>query len=205
MPNISIPDAVPPSARRRFNDRVGERHGRLVVLRYERYEAGHHWLCRCDCGNEKLIRFRNTGEGVTKSCGCINDELRSAPKLDDDQGFWNRVIYNMKKGAKTRSIVWELEDEDVKVLASQDCFYCDSSPSNIYRRPKSGAEFRYNGLDRMENTKGYAIENVVPCCKRCNIAKNDMTFGEFVDWLRRISGSVPKRFEAITQILELYA
>lgn len=29
------------------------------------------WLCRCDCGNEKIILGSNLLSGRTTSCGCI--------------------------------------------------------------------------------------------------------------------------------------
>ena len=29
-----------------------------------------YWLCRCDCGNEKIIDQRALKSGNTKSCGC---------------------------------------------------------------------------------------------------------------------------------------
>jgi hypothetical protein len=37
----------------------------------------------------------------------------------------------------------------------------------------------------MDNTCGYTSDNVVPCCKTCNMAKRDMTVQEFTSWLKR--------------------
>jgi len=36
-----------------------------------------------------------------------------------------------------------------------------------------------NGLDRLDNTKGHSLGNVVPCCSICNIMKQRMTVTEF--------------------------
>jgi hypothetical protein len=41
--------------------------GRLTVLE----RVGQKWLCRCSCGNEKLVSSRNLRSGNTSSCGCI--------------------------------------------------------------------------------------------------------------------------------------
>jgi hypothetical protein len=41
--------------------------------------------------------------------------------------------------------------------------------------PNSGTR-----LDRIDNNKTYLKDNVVPCCKRCNVAKNNMTQTEFI-------------------------
>ena len=35
------------------------------------------WLCRCDCGKEKIITGTDIKSGHTKSCGCYNSELAS--------------------------------------------------------------------------------------------------------------------------------
>lgn len=32
------------------------------------------WLCRCDCGTEKLIRYGSLVSGLTYSCGCFKAE-----------------------------------------------------------------------------------------------------------------------------------
>src|ERR1017187_8380588 len=52
----------------------GVRFGRLLVLSL--YQHGTHivppkWLCKCDCGNEKIISGKWLKRGTTKSCGCL--------------------------------------------------------------------------------------------------------------------------------------
>ena len=58
---------------------IGMRFGKLVVLkRVENvvYSGKKQscWLCKCDCGNEKLIIGRFLLEGHTQSCGCLQKE-----------------------------------------------------------------------------------------------------------------------------------
>lgn len=43
------------------------------------------------------------------------------------------------------------------------------------------------GLDRVDNTKGYDITNVVPCCVVCNMVKADMTKTLFRKQAKKIS------------------
>jgi hypothetical protein len=33
----------------------------------------------------------------------------------------------------------------------------------------------YNGIDRVDNEKGYLVENCVPCCFTCNSLKKSVT------------------------------
>lgn len=54
-----------------------------------------------------------------------------------------------------------------------------------------------NGIDRVDNTKGYSVENCVAACRRCNVAKADMAPDQFREWASRVahfspSGVVPK-------------
>lgn len=51
---------------------VGNRYGRLLVIaRAENKGKEPAWLCRCDCGNEKIIYGLSLKSGQTKSCGCL--------------------------------------------------------------------------------------------------------------------------------------
>ena len=43
-----------------------------------------------------------------------------------------------------------------------------------------------NGIDRLDSNLGYTLENCVPCCKYCNIAKNTMLVDEFLLWVGRV-------------------
>lgn len=63
-----------------MNSHVGKRFGRWIVL--EKSESDKHgkarYLCKCDCGNEKLVSGNNLVSGKTTSCGCLQKELASA-------------------------------------------------------------------------------------------------------------------------------
>ena len=67
----------------KFEDLTGQRFGRLVVLGRasnkirKNGRAKTMWRCKCDCGNEKVINAESLKSGATKSCGCLNAEMRS--------------------------------------------------------------------------------------------------------------------------------
>ena len=56
-------------------DLTGQRFGRLTVLRQvpvpEGLTQNDNWLCRCDCGTERVVLASNLIRGHTKSCGCL--------------------------------------------------------------------------------------------------------------------------------------
>lgn len=64
-------------------------------------------------------------------------------------------------------------------------FNCGSEYSNIYIRKKYNT-FKYNGIDRVDNSKGYTITNCVTCCKTCNSAKSNMTTSNFLEWINKL-------------------
>lgn len=49
------------------SDWVGKRAGKLVV---EEWLPDSNLRCRCDCGNERLVRVGHFNTGKIKSCGC---------------------------------------------------------------------------------------------------------------------------------------
>lgn len=54
---------------------VGNRYGLLTVLKEcPQYRGtGAHWLCRCDCGTEVILRGIQLRHGSVRSCGCLRD------------------------------------------------------------------------------------------------------------------------------------
>lgn len=65
-------------------------------------------------------------------------------------------------------------------LIMEPCYYCNDIGVN------SRKGFRYNGLDRIDNTKGHELSNIVPCCKICNFSKKDFTKEEWYTQIRNI-------------------
>ena len=58
---------------------VGLRFGRLVVLDFANKLGNQFcWLCKCDCGNTKIILGTNLKQGYTQSCGCLQKESASS-------------------------------------------------------------------------------------------------------------------------------
>ena len=60
------------------NDLTGKRFGRLTVVeRVDNKDDAVRYLCRCDCGNEVVVRAASLMANFTKSCGCLKNELSS--------------------------------------------------------------------------------------------------------------------------------
>ena len=57
---------------------IGEKFERLIVLQQIYVEKGTRkrlaYICKCDCGNEKIVLKENLITGRQKSCGCLSAE-----------------------------------------------------------------------------------------------------------------------------------
>ncbi|WDP92310.1 MAG: hypothetical protein HUN04_22330 [Desulfobacter sp.] len=59
-----------------FQDLTGRRFGKLKVMKTVGKNGGSYkWLCKCDCGNEKVIFGKSLSSGKTRSCGCLQKEM----------------------------------------------------------------------------------------------------------------------------------
>jgi len=107
---------------------------------------------------------------------CDQELLAIDPtRMEKENGL--RISYKinqMKQKATSRGITWELNKIDVAKLITQPCHYSGHSPNP------------YNGLDRVDSSKGYSIDNVVPCCHACNCAKNSMSTEQFIEWANQL-------------------
>ena len=66
-----------------FIDITNQRFGRLTAIRRAGYGPNQHiqWLCRCNCGTEKIIAGSHLRGGLIQSCGCFLRERRSAGNI----------------------------------------------------------------------------------------------------------------------------
>jgi len=173
-------------------DLTGKKFNRLKVIKrvYPNTKYGRvRWLCKCDCGTEKIIPANHLTNNDIKSCGCYKrEEARENPhhRLPLSVSNMRQAILTYKMSAKRRGVKYGLTVEQFKDITQKDCFYCGSKPSNIYKNKQSNGEYIYNGIDRIDNNKGYIIDNIVPCCKSCNSAKGILTLQEFQDWVKRL-------------------
>lgn len=56
-----------------MKDILGQHFGRLTVIAKAPSRNGRsYWLCRCECGNEVIVRGTSLTSGNTKSCGCLH-------------------------------------------------------------------------------------------------------------------------------------
>src|ERR1700690_1174397 len=83
-------------------DLTGMRFGRLTAQWPAGISGIHHiWLCLCECGNLKLVRAGNLRHN-TKSCGCLNAELRKGNQRNRQHGQRNTTEYRAWVAMRSR-------------------------------------------------------------------------------------------------------
>lgn len=165
-------------------NKVGRRYFKLTVIKYigkDNYRS--IYLCKCDCGKEVEVmgsHLTHTNNNATKSCGC------SKGTYEGKEANYFRLYGKVRGGANGRNLEWRLEYKDFRQLVKLPCYYCGGLHSNtLTHRDDIRYTIKYNGIDRVDNTKGYVINNCVPCCQHCNKAKLTMPQSEFFNWLKR--------------------
>ena len=112
-------------------------------------------------------------------------------RFSDSKLQYLKRIYTMHRcdaNPNHRNIEWGLSFEDWSNLVKQDCSICGSKP--ILKEGKvhktTGTQIPINGVDRIDNDKGYVLENVRSCCSRCNFMKHKMDNNEFMEQIKKI-------------------
>ena len=160
------------------NDISGQTFNYLTVIKRSKREGYGitFWECKCKCGNSGVYRASALKNGSTKSCGCKYFETFSnkIPKTTYMEG---QILSCYRVSCRKKGKEFSLSREQFLLLIRQDCHYCGTPPSNVWRSRRNKLtlkiDLKYNGIDRVDNSRGYEIDNVVPCCRECNTIKHD--------------------------------
>lgn len=85
------------------------------------------------------------------------------------------AVRNYKNSAALRGLSFDLSDDAVIGLIQSPCGYCEWIEAD-----------KLNGIDRVDSTQGYTLENSVPCCRWCNYAKRHEPVEDFRKWLNHV-------------------
>lgn len=184
---------------RNGEDLSNQRFGNLVAIEpVIRGDGVHLWRCVCDCGKDALVRAQSLKEGLSTSCGCFGLERQreALRRFRKDPGMSSiSVSYgSYKHSAKKRKLEFSITKAEFIEFVLKPCHYCGSEPTRfikLYNKKLSAegmdrSEIRINGIDRLDNSKGYVLGNMVTCCKTCNVAKHALSMEDFSAWVVRL-------------------
>lgn len=167
---------------------VGRKFGRLTVLEdVGNLGTGSAFRCACDCGKECVVAGGHIvrKKGMTRSCGCSLVEFNIAKRVTDSG--CRRVFNRYSCEAERRGIPWLLTLDQFKAITSSPCFYTGIFPAQLKKGRIPTENYLYNGIDRLDNSGPYSVENCVPCCGRVNKMKSNLPFDKFIAICRTIT------------------
>lgn len=70
----------------------GQKYQRWTVLSHSHQVGSHqYYLCRCECGTEKIVQANSLRTGTTKSCGC--HRVETSKRLHTTHGATKHPAY----------------------------------------------------------------------------------------------------------------
>jgi hypothetical protein len=140
-------------------DLKGQRFGRLVVISFEGTDKYKNalWLCKCDCGNEKIIGSPQLRKGITHSCGCLHKE-QMTQRLVKHNGCGTRLYriwaLMLSRTTKPSNPAW-------KDYGGRGITVCEEwKDFTAFFKWANDNGYKENlTIDRRDNDKGYSPDN----------------------------------------------
>jgi hypothetical protein len=180
--------------------KVGDKFGDLTISNKNTKRGKWYVECTCLCGTITIVQITHLISGTVKGCGCKASRILSEmPGLASYKAKHRAYIKNALDYGREFSLTLE----EFISLITLNCYYCNEKPKfhNMYLNKEGkihkgyetksnlaieAANVYVNGIDRLDSTKGYSIENCVPCCWPCNNFKLGRNKEEFLEIIEKI-------------------
>jgi len=141
-----------------FKDLTGTRFGRLTAIKTAGMSGGGYlWSCKCDCGNETIVRGAFLTNRNTRSCGCLHrqqlSERETTHGLSDtpEYSVWRTMVRRCKD---KKSVAFK----DYGGRGIEVCSQWENSVLQFVKdmgnRPSAN-----HTLERIDNSGHYSPEN----------------------------------------------
>ena len=148
-----------------IKDLTNMRFGRLTAIKIvgkNKYNYSE-WLCKCDCGNEKITNVSSLLNGSTKSCGCLQKEM--AIKSNSTHKKSTTKLYWVWRAIKQRC--YNINNKHYHNYGARGITMCDewrNSFENFYNWSKlngynENAINKTCTIDRINNDGNYEPNN----------------------------------------------
>jgi len=146
---------------------------------HRRDRDGYCRGCQVDYRRELIAGKR--GQGLCSATTCKRQALPNSGYcrrcLDYSRKFSKTVKGRYRTylhGAAVRGYEFALSFQAFEHLILGPCSYCGAMADPT------------NGIDRVDNSKGYVPDNVVTACEVCNQAKHKLSRAAFLAWVSRV-------------------
>lgn len=161
----------------------------LTVLSAYKEKNKTLYSCLCECGVVKSVRSDHLLSKETVSCGCVRLKPPGVAAL-------TKLYGEYRAAARGRKLEFRISIEEFGQIVQKACYFCNRPPRDF--NPYINSDGTYNdkrlrlstvtrsyikasGIDRLDNARGYLLDNCVACCAKCNHSKRNYTAEEFVE------------------------
>lgn len=148
---------------RKAIDLVGQKFGRLTVVKRSSKvgENSVKWLCRCECGKEKITTRSHLKSGTVKSCGCLLIDTNKKTKTK--HGLSNDELYDVYHNMTRRC--YDVKNEKYSCYGARGISVCEEwmnvgdGINNFVSWCKSNGYEKGLQIDRIDNDGNYEPSN----------------------------------------------
>ena len=176
-----------------FRDITGQKFKMLTAVKFVETRCVKnkyitYWLFNCECGKEIIKISRDVVSGKAGSCGCYlkrtgNKNFSWKGKGEISSRLWSRI----KNGAKKREFSFNITIDYAWELFLKQNRECALSGLPLRFGNHSNDKNSNASLDRIDNLKGYEMDNIQWIHKDINFMKQDYSEPYFIDICKKIS------------------
>lgn len=139
---------------------IGQKFGRLTVIEQSKNDrlGNRQWLCKCDCGNTKIIRTHDLKTGKVQSCGCLRlERLKKALTKHGQSDTKLHQVYFKMKGR-----CYNPKDKNYKDYGGRGIKVCDEWKNDFISFYQWAINNGYKEgltIDRIDNNGNYETSN----------------------------------------------
>lgn len=135
---------------------IGTKYNRLTIIEEApRRRYNQYFLCLCDCGVKKEIKFYDIKTGMTKSCGCLSKDVTTERNLKHSLSkhsayhTWNGIVDRCRN---PKNAMW-------RHYGGRGIDVCEEWLDVMSFINDMGEKPKGMQIDRIDNNKGYYKEN----------------------------------------------
>ena len=146
-----------------YKDLSGQKFGRLIAL--QKVKTDNHglayWLCKCECGNEKVVRGSSLRNGSAKSCGCYSAKNNKSSNKTSGTIVRRQNVYEILEGYvvgyTNKGEPFMVDNDDFEKI-KEFCWHKNSS-GYLSGRDKDGERVLLHRLI-MNASKGEFVDHI---------------------------------------------
>lgn len=130
--------------------------------------------CRATCS--VCIKMKGCLDARTfvERCDHIFGVSQGSPPGDPDDLFADHLVGvdfgKYKQRAMKKGLSFDISRPQFQSLVLRPCYICAKTTSKTHM----------NGIDRVDNSRGYEMDNIRPCCGECNYMKKGISIQDFL-------------------------